>query len=230
MKFPKSSVRSQSTGDFGDGLIRVNPHSEFLNRFTTLPVVLHILSTKSITLLESTHWEDRNDAYYLERYQKERDLNTLLAACFSTKRETFHHWKVFASGSSGVCVEFRTDKFLRHFQNREGISFRRVFYSLIKDNINPPVRKWPFLKRHAYKDEGEFRIIYEHEHEHDQAKSFEIDLGCIDKITLSPWLPVSIEKSVTDTIRGIEGCGKIKVNRSTLLESRKWQACIWPSR
>ena len=37
-----------------------------------------------------------------------------------------------------------------------------VKYRTIKDlrYFTPRVETWPFLKRYAYKDEGEFRIIY----------------------------------------------------------------------
>jgi len=82
----------------------------FLNRYTSLPIALDVLAKKHITLLSPETWEDRNDAYYLERYRDERKLRSLLAICFSLHRETFHHWRVFSSGSSGVCIEFDKEK------------------------------------------------------------------------------------------------------------------------
>jgi hypothetical protein len=49
-----------------------------LNRYTTLPSLLDILHKKHITLLSPDTWEDRNDAYYLERYQLESKFRSVL--------------------------------------------------------------------------------------------------------------------------------------------------------
>jgi hypothetical protein len=59
-----------------------------LNRYTSLPVALDVLSKRRITLLTRETWEDENDAYYLERYHTELKLRSLLAICFS-RREIF---------------------------------------------------------------------------------------------------------------------------------------------
>lgn len=207
--------------------MKFDPDSSFLNRFTSLPVVLDMLSKRKITLLPPTSWEDRNDTYYLNKYISEKKLKTLLVACFTTSREQFHHWKIFAGGLSGVCVEFKTKEFLDCFRNSEKISFKAVSYKIIKYNQNPSLGAWPFLKRHAYKDEAEFRIIYEDKHEETHFKSFDIELNCIGEITLSPWLSKTVAKSVGELVHRIDGCDKIPVHHSTLLESKKWQECIW---
>jgi hypothetical protein len=203
------------------------PDTPFLNRFTTLPVLLDMLSRSCITLLEPTNWEDRNDAFYLNKYKATKNLKTLLACCFSTKRETFHHWKVFSNGPSGVCIQFDSDKLLTSVETIKGTSFKMVSYRFIMTNQNPPLGAWPFLKRHAFKDEGEFRIIYENDLREEKAKEILFDLECIEKITLSPWMPKPIVKSVVKIIRDIEDCESIKVVASTLLEDRRWKNCLW---
>ena len=53
-----------------------------LNRFTTLPIALDVLAQKRITLLSADTWEDRNDAYYLERYQQDLKFRSVLAIVF----------------------------------------------------------------------------------------------------------------------------------------------------
>jgi hypothetical protein len=207
--------------------MRFKPETKFLNRFTTLPVLLDILSRRCITLLEPTNWEDRNDAFYLEKYKTNKKLKTLLACCFSAKRETFHHWKVFSNGPSGVCIEFDADKLLNGVEMIEGTSFKSVSYRYIKHNQNPSLGAWPFLKRQAFEDEGEFRIIYENLFLEEKSKDISIDLGCIRRITLSPWMPKPIVKSITKIIRSIEDCENIKVVASSLLESPGWKNCLW---
>jgi len=76
-----------------------------LNRYTDLTALAGILSTSSITFLSPESWEDRNDAYNLAAYKMRKELATVLALCFSQGVETFYHWKAFAPGPSGVCIE-----------------------------------------------------------------------------------------------------------------------------
>jgi hypothetical protein len=56
-----------------------------------------MLLKKKIILLDPSSWEDRNDSFYMEKYREMKRLKTLLAMCFTTKPETFHHWKVFGT-------------------------------------------------------------------------------------------------------------------------------------
>ena len=113
--------------------MRNKSNRPFLNRFTSLPILLDMLSRKCITLLEPTSWEDKNDAFYLEEYKKEKKLKTLLAYCFSAKRETYHHWRVFSNGPSGVCVEFDREKLRSSIKKVQGTKIRRVVYKYIKE-------------------------------------------------------------------------------------------------
>jgi hypothetical protein len=200
----------------------------FLNRYTSLPVLLDVLSRKCITLLSPASWEDRNDSFYLERYKEERNLKTVLALCFTTERETFHHWKIFSSGASGVCIEFRRELFLKEIEEKSNFLCRDVVYKMITDvetNI-PPLGDWPFLKRRPFRDEKEFRIVYENTKVVEKTKDVPFDVGCIRQITLSPWLPESVVPTVIRVIRSVEGCQKIRIIRSTLIENTRWKEAI----
>jgi hypothetical protein len=199
-----------------------------LNRYTSLPVALDILVQRRITLLSPETWEDRNDAFYLERYREKKRLQTLVAICFSARGETFHHWKVFSSGSGGVCIEFDKNLLLKAFPSSRGFRYGQIEYRLVKtvNNKRPEVESWPFLKRKAFKDEGEFRIIYENQTAHERTKHVDIDLLTINKVTLSPWLPDSVAESVRTLIKTIEGCEGLKVNRSSLIDNSGWKKAI----
>jgi hypothetical protein len=70
------------------------------------------LKEKKITLLDPRSWDDSNDSYYLKLYQEKKGLQSVLALCFTRASETYHHWRIFADGSSGVCISFRRDKLL----------------------------------------------------------------------------------------------------------------------
>jgi hypothetical protein len=199
-----------------------------LNRYTSLPIALDMLTRKAITLLSPETWEDRNDAYYLERYRDKLKFRSVLAVCFSMRYETFHHWKIFSQGGAGVRVEFDREGLLEAFKPITGVRMREVKYdSIYNMNINKPdIEDWPFLKRIPYKDESEFRIIYETKKESLRSKPIEFQLSCIRKITLSPWLPESVAESIVSIIGGLEGCDNIRVNRSSLIDNAGWRSVI----
>jgi hypothetical protein len=77
----------------------------------------------------------------------------------------------------------------------------------------------PYLKRLPYEDEREYRIVYDDHRHSEQHKSYDISLSCIDRITLSPWLPQALSDSVKETLRSIAGCSRIRIYRSTMLEN-----------
>jgi len=200
----------------------------FLNRYTSLPVALDVLYRRRLTLLSPDLWEDRNDAHYLQRYQSARKLTTVLAICFSARREAFHFWKVFSNGPSGVCIEFDRRKLIETFPKWSGFRCNDVTYSLIRDvtDRRPPVKTWPFLKRKAFEDEREFRVIYESDEDHEREKHVDISLTCVHRVTLSPWLPDSVSESVRKIIRRIDGCNELTVNRSSLINNSGWRKAI----
>jgi hypothetical protein len=103
-----------------------------------------------------------------------------------------------------------------------------VRYCLFKDIEEKRVQTedLPFLKRIVFQDEQEYRIIYQSKSENEESRDVEIDLGCIDRITLSPFLHRSLEKALVGTIKSIEGCKRLAVNRSQLLESARWRGAI----
>ncbi len=196
-----------------------------LLRYTNLPVLLDILSKQELTLLNPSSWDDRNDSFYIELYKKKKRLKTVLALCFTTKSETYHHWKVFSDGSSGVCIQFKKDELLAHLKRDPRIESDYVIYSRIrKVKSDPPeLDELPFLKRAPYKDEGEFRIIYKNKSKEMETKSIGFGIECIEKINLSPWLPDPVADTVKSVIKDISDCSKIRVSKTTLIESKVWK-------
>lgn len=201
---------------------------KFLNRYTTLPILIDMLWRKQITLLSPQSWEDRNDAYYLERYQEERKLGSILALCFSTKQETFHHWRVFSEGLSGICVKFNAEEFLACMQGKPEFRSGFVKYSRIDEleRTPPDVKRWPFLKRLPFADEAEFRVIYEGSAGGELSRSLDFDIESVKRVTLSPWMPKPVADSVVALIETIEDCSGIYVHRSTLIENGRWKKAL----
>jgi hypothetical protein len=187
-------------------------------------VIIDVLTQQRIALSSPDSWEDRNDAFYLERYLEEKKLTSLLAICFSSKRETFHHWKVFSNGIAGACLEFNKEKLLHAIFEIKEIRSNNVDYHLIKsiEKRKPEIDTWPFVKRKPFQDESEFRIIYENKTEDISVKYVPINLNVIQKITLSPWMPNSVAESVISVLKNIPKCERVKISRSSLLESARW--------
>lgn len=206
---------------------RVRPRPK-LNRFTSLPVALDMLSKRKITLLSPESWEDNNDAFYLERYREEMRFRSVLAICFSMCSETFHHWRIFSHGSSGVCLEFDKAKLLDSLTGLTGFKSGPVNYRYIHSlrSNRPDIEDWPFLKRKPFEAESEFRIIYETKKDAIRSIDVDIDLSSIRKITLSPWIPESVADSVTTIIKSIEGCSHLEVDKSSLIDNALWREII----
>src|SRR5438445_12897730 len=104
-----------------------------LRRYTQLAPLLHLLHRKCLTLLSPRTWDDKNDAYYLEIYCRRKNLGSVLALCFAEAPETYHHWRVFAGKSSGVCLEFEKDLLINSVCRTPGIKCDFVNYPQIRN-------------------------------------------------------------------------------------------------
>lgn len=199
-----------------------------LRRYTNLAATIHLLSHRKITLLDPTNWDDRNDAFFLAEYKRQKKANTVLALCFAEAPETYHHWRVFSHGCDGVCIEF-DKKVLTDAYSGDGrvtadfVSYKKLtdLNSLMSD---VSVDHLPFLKRYPFKDEHEFRVVFTDERARDDLKQYEIALEGIKRITLSPWMPKPFVEPVKDTLRNLAGQERIEIYRSTLIENEKWKS------
>jgi hypothetical protein len=196
-----------------------------LRRYTSIPSLLHLLQNRQITLLSPASWDDKNDAFFMIPYKQRKKFKSVLALCFTMADDTYHHWRVFTHGSDGARITFRRKELLAAFAKIRGVRKRRVKYKRVKElrAFHPAIDELPFLKRHPYKDEKEFRIVYVDRKKEIEAKGFDIDLACIARVTLSPWMPKNLKDAVKLTIHSIPGCEKMMVYQSTLLENEQWK-------
>jgi hypothetical protein len=197
--------------------------SRHFRRYTELPYLLHMLEEEVITLLNPNSWDDKNDVLYLEAFQRKKKLESVLALCLTDASATYHHWKVFSHGSSGVCIKFNKERLIEWARDH-GISCGPVVYRSIKKakEHDLPLEKWPFVKRHAFRDEREFRLIFECREEVMPFKAFKFDPTIITKITLNPWLPASVCASVERAIRDRLRSSSITIRQTTLLRNEDW--------
>jgi hypothetical protein len=190
-----------------------------LRRYTTLPALIHLLRTRCITFLDPSSWDDKN------LYKTQKRLKSLLAVCCSMETETYHHWRVFSSGSSGVCISFHRELLVDALGRVESIRSGEVQYLKIKDlkTRRANVDDMPFLKRAPFGPEHEFRFVYESKATTLRSSDFPIPLECIERIYLSPWMPEKVSDSVKSVLKTIPSVKSISITRSTLIRNDLWQ-------
>jgi hypothetical protein len=194
-----------------------------LNRYTTLPALLDLLRRKKLVLLDPSTWEDRNDAEIILEYKRRKGIKNLFAVCFGIGDETIHHWKTYANGISGCCVEFDRLKLLSPFQGLREARWGEVRYRKIKQVEENEIEldSMPFTKRWPYRCECEFRILWEGE-TNDKTIDVDVDLTSINKITLSQHMPPDVCTSIKDLLRDEFSDPSKKIIHSTLYENKRW--------
>jgi hypothetical protein len=194
-----------------------------LNRYTTIPVLLDMLKRKRLVLLDPSSWEDKNDSEILLEYKKRKRVQKLFVLCFSYGEETIHHWKTFADGISGCCVQFDPMQLIELLNHTRGIRYRAVTYKKLKDLKDEAVdvEDMPFTKRWPYRCEDEFRIVWTGR---TKQTSYEIpfNLKMITKVTISQRMPEQIYETIRGHLREVFRRPEQRINRSTLYENRIW--------
>lgn len=200
--------------------------SQSYRRYTDLPALIQLLTNKALTLLDPSSWDDKNDSFFLSTYKEKKKLKSVLALCFARESETYHHWRVFSSGSSGVCVHFNASALENTFRKVKGVRFKEVKYLKVDElrNKRPTTPQLPFIKRIPYKHEKEFRALWESKSEDSNVLNVPIELSSITRITLSPWMHPSLRKNVVAVLKKIDGCKSIPMWRSTLTENADWKS------
>jgi len=196
-----------------------------LRRYTELPFVIDFLQTKELVLLSPSTWDDKNDSFFIEKYAEKKGVLSTSALCLTDCYETYHHWRIFSSGSSGVCIEFNKENFIKNTALVPDLRTEPVKYYSIKDleGLYPEDNDLPFLKRYAFKDENEFRLFRESSKPNNDVFRFKMPVSAIQRIILSPWLPPAVSDHIKETLKSIPGCTSIPIYRSSLVENEQWK-------
>ena len=184
-----------------------------------------MLQNRTITLLDPITWDDSNDIFYLEEFKRRKKLKSVLALCLSSAGESYHYWKVFAGHPSGVCIRFHQAPLIRALSRTRGLTIAALDYremTAARKRILT-VDDFPFVKRTAYKDEREVRALWQSATDERSTLEVPFPLRCIDRVTLSPWLPKPLVDATKVMLRSIEGCSRLEVVRSTIVASEEWK-------
>jgi hypothetical protein len=201
--------------------------SNKLNRFTTLPVLLDMLKKRRLVFSNPKFWNDKNDTELLKIYRKAKCKKRLFVLCFLKDHETIHHWKAFADGISGCCIEFDKVKLteLLSTHKSNGVRFGSVVYKKLEDADDGAIDDCrdmiPFIKRWPYRFEKEFRAIWEGNEDGYEIEN--IDLKMITRITLSPTISTPVFDTIEDLLRNdLKIPGETEINPSTIYKNVKW--------
>lgn len=197
----------------------------YLRRYTDIPSLVGMLTNGELTLLEPATWDDKNDSYFIEQYKEKRNLNSVLALCFTRAAETYHHWRVFSNGASGVCICFREAILKRNASKVHGLRIKPVEYLTIEEvrKKNVSAARLPFVKRYPFKAEQEVRMLWESQKEQRSSLGVPFDSEAIVRITLSPWLHPSLVEPIRSVLRELPECHRYKIYRSTLVGNAEWK-------
>jgi hypothetical protein len=200
----------------------------YLRRYTDITSLIYLLRERKITLVNPQSWDDSNDSYYLELYREKKNLRCVLALCFTRAAERYHYWRVFAYGLGGVCVRFDYSELLDAVRREQpNLRTGTVRYLTLKELLPKRLatEDLPFLKRSAFRDEKEFRLIYGSERKKLSKLDVSIPLSCIDRIKLNPWIDDARSRHVKWLLRSVRGCGALNIVGSNLLSSDRWKRC-----
>lgn len=202
-----------------------------IRRYTELPFLLDFLRTREIALLSPLSWDDKNDSFYLDAYARAKSVKSVYALCLTEASETYHHWKVFAPGYSGMCIVFKKDRLLEWIAVNPTLHAGPVNYKTLQDMraAGPAMEELPFLKRQAFKDEMEFRLFTMPQTSAPGPVRLAIPLSTIDRVVMNPWLPKTVADHVKATIKQLQGCQSLKVYRSTLVDNEDWKKFAAPA-
>jgi hypothetical protein len=213
-------------------MVQERRSKDLIRRYTELPWLLHSLAARELTFLSPALWDDRNDAYFIDAYRRSNNLGAVLAVCFTQAAETYHHWKVFAPGPSGVCVVLHKNMLLDQLGGQPGLRCESVEYRSKNDLKRNPVsiKELPFVKQRQFADDRECRMILELDSSFRSTSVWNLpfDPSTIAWITLSPWLPQSARRSVWDSILNIDGCEHLTRKKSTVVVDDEWQSLCEP--
>ncbi len=201
--------------------------NECLRRYTYLPYLIDVLQQKSLTFLDPSTWDDKNDSYFMRLHKKRLGLKSLLALCFTDCHEKYAIWKVFAGDASGVSIEFDKPTLLRCLRKDPHITWGEVEKQTkraISSKDEQYSYRLPFVKRWGFRDMWEFRAIYEDKEQELTSQYVPIDLDSIVRITFNPWIPYPVFESNRLAITKIDGCEDLKVDWSDFINSKKWRS------
>lgn len=201
-----------------------------LNRYTSVPALLRVLEQSALTLISPMTWADTNDIHAMAVYKQRMELRSLLALCFTSAAETYHHWHVFAADGSGVRIGLDGNLLLASMWKADGFLHGSVKYFALDQlrDTTPKVQDLPFIKRIAFSDEREYRLLFQHKQKEVAAVDLPLKQEWIKEIVFSPRMPEPLAKTLKNVVLSLLSSARPlpKIYRSSLTAHKEWKKLI----
>lgn len=200
--------------------------TRIIRRYTSISAAIDILRRRELPLLDPQSWDDRNDRYFMNLYKSKKNIKGLYGLCAARCSETYHHWRVFTNSSDGACLELRRKPLEDALNEISGVRYGEVEYLKLEEVealTAADIDRLPFIKRIGFNAEKEYRIVAAHDEAQSPAISVDLSLSWVSQIYLNPWLPKSIAESVSETLKAMPDCDRIKISKSLLIDSGRWK-------
>jgi hypothetical protein len=165
--------------------------NDYLYIYTGVEYMFKTVQNNTLYLTNPSKWPDRNDAKQLEAYRKEHGCSAVRVLCLSKNRDSLFHWNAIKEKPENRCfIQFYRPELLASLKNHKDIQFKKVQYQKIveaqREVKSKPlsIEKLPFLKRHPYRVESEWRIVWLGNSQ-DKLKEIEISPKAISGVTIS---------------------------------------------
>ncbi len=203
-----------------------------IRRYTDLSALIYMLVHNEIPILGYGSWDDVNDRKSMSIWQSTLQYGFAGAICLTEAAETFHHWKVFASGPTGVSIIFDKDRLIEAFSGHGLFGSNGHFlwgnmqYVAMNDLKNvdaSDIHRLPFIKRVGFRDEREFRVVGYTLDRNVSLMHVPLDQSVIKEVTFSPFMHPTLVQSCKIALRSIDGWSKLKMGHSKLTDNQTWQ-------
>lgn len=132
----------------------------------------------------------------------------------------------------GVRIRFDRSKLIEALANYRGmvrwdpvdyLTHAQLEALATKRNAAGAIERLPFIKRYGFRDELEFRILFESTKRQLPTIEIPIPIACINRIIFSYKLNYRDYRAIRDALRSMDGCAGLDIRRSNLTESKTWK-------
>jgi hypothetical protein len=221
----------------------------FLYRIMPVKRVMELFDEEELVFLKPEAWKDPFENYlskikFIDKNGELKHidyLNNIYGQCYSLGRETSLMWDAYTPKGDGIRIKIEKDKLINYLQNeqkqykKDNFRFNKVSYlkygdfiskikndeDLIKIYHKQSIKLLDFFfeKRQEYRDEREFRIMYDANNEKDDyGKLLKIKipvLELIDSVRFDPKMPEKECDELKEYFK-LKGMDGRKIQRSLL--------------
>ena len=206
-----------------------------LKHFTTISSMRKILES-GFRLSDGSIWEDQNDKFALDLYQKHFPYARVL--CFCQTDATIYHWQYYgklntekhtceriAEEKIGCFIGLDAEKFDKYVKSL-GYIFEPVQYMYMNElkKAQITIDNVLLIKRKGFKVDDEKRIICNNEKNEKEVFIPNV-IEFVKKIVISGAVPYSQFLEIKESIQNTYP--KIEVRRSRLADSEEWRVILY---